>query len=232
MLSVAGFFVLFFGWILFGDKYVVGGDAFAYSYPLRNAAWEMIRGGQLPLWTPHVLSGYPLLSMAQLGLAYPLTWGYLFLDAPRAEQVYILAPFLFAPAFTYAYLRELGRSRTASLFAGLSFAYGGLMTNTYGMNAVPTNALMWLPLLLIVVERARTRPLARSIAFAALVYAMSILTGHGQSFLFVGMLALAYALFLVFANDASHGAQESGHRRNWRTWIEPRRWRPLNRTSE
>ena len=39
----------------------------------------MIRHGQLPLWTPLLLSGYPLLSMAQVGLGYPGTWGYLFL---------------------------------------------------------------------------------------------------------------------------------------------------------
>ncbi|HKP72446.1 MAG TPA: hypothetical protein VJT82_05880, partial [Pyrinomonadaceae bacterium] len=60
VLFVVCFFVLFFGWILFGEKFVVGGDAFAYSYPLRTAAWDALRRGSLPLWTPLVLSGYPL----------------------------------------------------------------------------------------------------------------------------------------------------------------------------
>ncbi|HEX8457745.1 MAG TPA: hypothetical protein VF656_10650, partial [Pyrinomonadaceae bacterium] len=79
LLFNAAFFTLFFNQFLFGDKFIVGGDAFAYSYPLRTVGWEMIRNGQLPLWTPLVLSGYPLLSMSQLAFAYPLTWGYLFL---------------------------------------------------------------------------------------------------------------------------------------------------------
>ena len=226
MLVVVLFCALFFGGAIFRGKFLIGGDAFFQAYPLRAAAWAMIRGGQLPLWTPLVFSGYPLLAMPQLGLAYPLTWGHFFLPAPHAEMIYILAPFLLAPAFTYAYLRETGRSRLAALLGGLSFGYGGLMTNTYGMNAVPTNALMWLPLMLVVVERARTRSLARSIPFAALVYAMSILTGHGQSFLFVGMLALFYALFLAFAGDAPRGAHES-LRRSWRAWFERRRWHPF-----
>jgi len=227
MLVVVLFCALFFGGAIFHGKFLIGGDAFFQAYPLRAAAWEMIRGGQLPLWTPLVFSGYPMLAMPQLGLAYPLTWGHLFLPAPHAEMIYILAPFLLAPAFTYAYLRELGLSRLASLLGGLSFGYGGLMTNTYGMNAVPTNALMWLPLMLCVVERARgRRSLARSIACAALVYGMSILTGHGQSFLFVGMLALFYALFLAFAGDATRGAHASV-RRNWRAWFERRRWHPF-----
>jgi hypothetical protein len=227
------FFCLFFGWAIFRGKFLIGGDVFFYTYPLRSVAWEMIRAGQLPLWTPHVLSGYPLLSMAQLGLGYPLTWGHLFLPARLAEMIYILAPFLLAPAFTYAYARELGRSRLAALLAGLSFGYGGLMTNTYGMNAIPTNALMWLPLLLIVIERARARGLARSVVAAALACAMSLLTGHGQSFLFVAILATAYALFLGFIYDAGDTKRddrenERGNRRvRPRAWFAWRRWLPL-----
>ena len=226
MLVVVVFCALFFGGAIFRGKFLIGGDAFFQAYPLRTVAWEMIRNGQLPLWTPHVFSGYPLLAMPQVGVGYPLTWSHLILSAPRAEMLYILAPFLFAPAFTYAYLRETGRSRLASLLGGLSFGYGGLMTNTYGMNAVPTNALMWLPLLLVVVERARSHTLARSTAYAALVYAMSVLTGHGQSFLFVGMLALVYALFLVFADDGAQDARGS-RRRSWRVRFTLQRLRPF-----
>jgi hypothetical protein len=209
MLCVACFFTLFFGWILFGDKYVVGGDAFAYSYPLRSVAWEMIRAGQLPLWTPYVLSGYPLLSMAQLGLGYPLTWGYLFFAAPRAEHFYILAPFLLAPAFTYAYLRELGRSRLAALLAGLSFAYGGATTGLLGIIGFPNHALMWLPLMLVAVERARraNARFASCLPLAAGAYAMSVLNGYAQGFLYVGLVALAYAVFVSLAVE-SHDAGE------------------------
>jgi hypothetical protein len=228
MLAVVVFGLLLFGRGIFRGESFIGGDVFFYTYPLRAMAWEMIRGGQLPLWTPHVLSGYPLLAMAQLGLGYPLTWGHLFLPARHAEMIHVLAPFLLAPAFTYAYLREVGRSRLGALLAGLSFGYGGLMTNTYGMNGVPTNALMWLPLLLIGIERARRRHLARSVAGVALAYAMSILTGHGQSFLFVGMVASAYALFLAFTDESEEsgevvGRQEGGARAPF-GW---RRLRPL-----
>ena len=54
-------FATVFGWAVFRGKYFVGGDVFFYTYPMRSVAWEMIREGRLPLWTPHVLSGYPLL---------------------------------------------------------------------------------------------------------------------------------------------------------------------------
>src|SRR5689334_11345337 len=120
-------FVLFFWPATLKGRLLVFSDSLIYSYPLRVVAFDALRHGSLPLWTPTLLSGYPLLSMAQLGIGYPLTWFYLFLPGYWAEQVYVLAPYLLTPIFTYAYLREVGGSRLAALLAGLSFTYGGMM---------------------------------------------------------------------------------------------------------
>jgi hypothetical protein len=227
MLVIAAFFAVFFGRFLFGDKFIVGGDAFAYSYPLRSVGWEMIRGGQLPLWTPLVLSGYPLLSMSQLAFAYPLTWGYLFLPGRWAEQIYVLAPFLLSPIFTYAYARETGRSRTAALLAGLAYGYGGAMTGLLGVVGFFTNAMMWLPLLLIAIDRSTAahtrRRFARCLLAASAAYAMSVLTGLAQGFVYVALVATAYALFLALfgaRRDERDGATA-------RSWSSAARWRPV-----
>ena len=122
LLTIVGTFVIYFWQGVFGGYYFVSGDALVYSYPMRKVAWEMVRQGSLPLWTPHILSGYPLLAMAQLGIGYPLTWFYLILPGHLAEHIYVLAPYVLAPIFIFAYLREIGLSRVAALFAGLSFA--------------------------------------------------------------------------------------------------------------
>ena len=207
------FFIASFGRFLSRGQFLIGGDAFFDFHPLRTVAFDMIRSGQLPLWTPLVWSGYPLLSMSQLGIAYPLNWTHLFLPGHWAVQIYVLAPFLLVPAFTYAYVRSIRLSRTAALLAALSFGYGGLMTNTYGMNGAPVNALMWLPLLLCVIERSISRSFIPSLIAATLIYSLSILTGHGQGFFQVGTLALAYALFLALT---------SKHER-----VQWQRWRPF-----
>lgn len=212
-------FCIAFGWAICRGKFLIGGDVFFYTYPMRTVAWRMVRAGTPPIWTPLVLSGYPLLAMMQLGLGYPLTWTHLFLPDHWAEEIYVLAPFLLAPVFTYAYVREVGRSRLAALLAALAFGYGGLTTNTLGMNGIPTNALMWLPLVLVALERARTRPLAGCLLGATVPYALSVLTGHAQSFLIVGFVALAYAIFLGFVPHSGTSAA-----RTWRAWP---RWRPL-----
>ena len=217
---IVGFFALFFWRAVFGGWILVTGDALTYSYPLRVVMWETIRQGALPLWTPLVLSGYPLLSMAQLGVGYPLTWGYLFLPAYLAEQVYVLAPYLLAPAFTYAYAREIGRSRAASLLAGLAFAYGGMMASGLAHAGFMTNAVMWLPLVLIAIERAGKGNFALCLLGATGAFAMTILCGIGQGMVFVCSVALAYALFTVITAEAAEGGRD----RKWRAW---RRWRPL-----
>ncbi|MFL6211179.1 MAG: hypothetical protein ACJ74W_20185 [Pyrinomonadaceae bacterium] len=215
------FFSACFGRFIWRGQFLIGGDVFFYTHPLRTVAWEMIRHGQWPLWTPHVLSGYPLLAMTQLGLGYPLTWAHLLLPSHWAEEIYVLAPFLLAPTFTYVYARTIKRTRTAALLAALSFGYGGLMTNTNGMNGIPTNALMWLPLMLAVLERARTGRFVACLVNATLIYSLSVLTGHGQSFMQVGTLALAYALFLAL-NPSAEQAEVEGQE-----IAQSLRWRPL-----
>lgn len=225
MSAVAIFFLAFFAPTLLAGKFLVAGDSFYYSQPMRAAAWDALRRGELPLWTPSVLAGYPLLSMSQLSLAYPLTWGYAVLPARWAEQLYVLAPFLLAPAFAYAYAREVGRSRLAALLAGLAFAYGGMMASKLGVTGLLTNGVMWLPLVLVAVERARARPFVKCLLGATAAYLMSVLNGHGQSFLYVGLVAAAYAAFLCVAAPAA--SQEVGWRagnlRGLRSWS---RWRP------
>ena len=216
------FFLAFFGWIIFGGKLIVGGDAFVESHPLRAVFWNALARGELQLWTPLIFSGYPLLSIAQLGVGYPLTWVYLVLPSHVAEEVYVLAPFLLAPIFTYAYARELGLSRLASLFAGLSFGYGGMTTIANGVIGLPTNGLMWLPLVLVACERARGEgKFSRCLLGATAAFGMSVLNGHGQSFVYVGAAAFAYALFLSFAPRANVDEQAAVERRRWRTRLRP-----------
>jgi len=221
---LAAFFMILFRRAIFGGDFILNGDAAVESYPLRMVAWEMIRSGSPPLWTPLLLSGYPLLSMAQVAVGYPLTWGYLFLPGHWAEQVYVLAPYLLSPIFTYAYARELGRSRIASMLAGLSFGYGGMILSGIGLNGLMPNAVMWLPLFLIAIERARTRRFIPCLLSGAAAYTMSVLAGVGQGFVYAGTLALAYGVFLVLhpkrPNEQPEAeTEEQGDWRKWRPLI-------------
>ncbi|PWT89024.1 MAG: hypothetical protein C5B55_12080 [Blastocatellia bacterium] len=199
LLSILIFFITFFANSIFGNGYRMAGDSLFYTYPLRAMAWKMIRSGHLPLWTPGILSGYPLLSMAQLGLGYPITWFYLVLPPYLAEKIYVLAPFLLAPVFTYAYLRQVNRSALASLFSALTFGYGGMMASPLSNNGLIPNTFMWLPLFLLVIERSRRSPLIPCVIAATFVYSLSVLSGFAQAFIIVGLVAAGYSLWLALA---------------------------------
>jgi hypothetical protein len=156
--------------------------------------------------------------MSQLGLGYPLTWAHLFLSHYLAEEIYVLLPFLLAPAFTYAFARETGRSRAAALLAALAFTYGGMMTSRLGVTGLRTNGVMWLPLLLIAIERARHTRFATCLLGATAAYTMSVLNGDGQCFVYVGLLAATYAL--IDPARALFNARREGSSvlRSWATW--------------
>ena len=196
------FFVAFFWPAIFSGMCFVGADSLVYFYPMREAAWNMIRDGALPLWTPHIISGFPLLAMTNLGVGYPLTWGYLFLPGHIAEEVYVLAPYLLTPAFIYAYLRTVNCSHLGSLLGGLSFTYGGMMMSGVGQCGLFANAVMWLPLMLIAIERARRGRFLLCLAGAGAAYAMSVLTGVGPMFVYVGLIAVLYGALLSLALKA------------------------------
>ncbi|HKO62952.1 MAG TPA: hypothetical protein VJV03_17465, partial [Pyrinomonadaceae bacterium] len=222
LLVIAGFFIIFFWPLIFGDRYFVTSDAFFYSYPLRTLAWNSVKQGLPPIWTPLLMSGYPLLSMGQIALGYPLTWGYLFLPGYKAEVIYVLAPFLLAPVFTYFYARQLGRSALASLLAGLAFGYGGMMAGMLSNSGYTTNSVMWMPLMLVGIERCRTRPFSSSLLLTTCAYTLSVLNGHAQTYLFIGLLAVAYAVFIGFALTTPTTAEEG-----WSRWLSWKRLKPL-----
>ena len=211
------FFIAFFAKVFISGRFIITGDPFYYSYPLRTVAWNMIGSGQLPLWTPLFLSGYPLLAVAQLGIGYPITWFHLFLPGHVAEQIYALAPFVIAPITTFAYLRTIGRSHLSSIFGGLAFAYGGMMCGILANSGMLTNGFAWAPLVLLFVDRARTRSFTHCLVWASLTYGLAVLGGHGQSYVYVGLLVVAYGLF----TSISVGRFQT---RSWSAWIT---WRPL-----
>jgi len=218
----AAFFAVFFHKGLITRTFYVLGDPFVELHPLRRLAWDMIRHGSLPLWTPHIFSGYPLLSMAQNGLGYPLTWGYLFLPSQWAEQINVLAPYLLAPIFTYFYVRALGKSRLAGILAGLCFGYGGFMASRMANGLMP-NATMWLPLILIPVLKVSNKRFIPCLLWACAAYLMSVLNGTGQGFVWVGITAMAYGFYLSAVETLS--VYRSSDERRLGDLL--RCWRPL-----
>lgn len=161
--------------------------------------------GVFPLWDPHMWGGQPLLAQAQPGIAYFPNW--ILFSMPQKNGAlssdtlhwYIAIIHYMAAIFCFLLCRSLGRSRPASMLAGLIFS----LMSFVGTTAWPqmTNGAVWIPLVFLFLLRAVriNRPLS-SAALSGFFLGVSWLSGHHQVPLFCSLAAAGVWLFYTFRN--------------------------------
>ena len=170
-------------------------------YEVQAQAWH---DGVFPMWDPYNWAGQSLLGQMQPGGAFPLNWP-LFLTPLENGHIdlrwihwHFVLMHVLAALFMYALVHELGRSRYASVLAGVAFGCGGYLAATYWPQKV--NGAIWIPLIFLLFHRmARAEdPFGRwaNAAFCGGAIGMSLLSGHHQSPMYI-LLALT-GLFLYF----------------------------------
>jgi len=179
------------------------GDIYELHYPLRSVYAEGLRRWALPLWTPNVMGGYPLLAEGQLGALYPpnLVLHALF-PVPVALNIFILGHFVLAGIGAYAFARQLKLGRLASVCTGLVYALGGFMVaHLNHINIVACAA--WMPWLFLLTERIlgtdSPEHRARDPALLGCIVGLELLAGHAQIALLTLAATGAYALYLTWA---------------------------------
>ena len=123
-------------------------------YQVQARAWNE---GIFPMWDPFQWAGQPLLGQMQPGAAFPLNWP-LFL-APlddgsinlRWVHWHFVLMHLLAALFMYALVRQLARSRYASIIAGFAFACTGYISSTGWPQMI--NGAIWIPLVFLLFHR-------------------------------------------------------------------------------
>ncbi len=152
--------------------------------------------GHFPMWDPNSWTGQPLLGQGQPGAAYPLNWlmfwmplnnhGWLRQDV--LHWYYVLIHFL-AAWTCFGFVRELGRSRGASIIAGCIFALGGYVAYTDWPQML--NGAVWAPLVFLYIFRvARGERVLASSLLSGFFLGVTWLVGHHQLPLFVSLAAL------------------------------------------
>jgi hypothetical protein len=156
------------------------GDGAALHFPLRAAAWETWRGGEIPGWNPGIFLGTPLLAAYRPGLLFPLMPLLALLSPFSAFQVMVLLSLSLSAVLAFVYVKRLGAERVGAYFAGLSFALGpylvGHLEDTATLLAAPL-----LLLLLIAVEAQITRGGPARAAALAGSLALLLLAGSPEA---------------------------------------------------
>lgn len=193
--------VVLFRSFIFTDLLLYGSDTFAMGYMARLFFAEQLAQGVFPLWNPLLLGGTPFLdSLAGGDSLYPpsvlLLW---LLDPARSLGWKLVLHVFIAGLAMYGWCRALGRSRMASMVAGIGFmAAPYLVTLVFPGHDGKLFVTALTPLVFWAAERCLTgRGLLAFSGLAASV-ALVILTTHFQMayFLFgaVGVYTIVRAI--------------------------------------
>lgn len=194
-----GLAVFAFREFIFSDRMLFGSDTLGLGYVARAFYAEALRTlGTIPGWAPDILGGTPFLEALSGGDAlYPPSLALLLaLEPYRALGWKLVLHVVAAGFFMFGWIRAVGASRGAALFAGTAYMLAPFFVSLVQPGhdgKIFVTALA--PLLFWAVERHFSAAGLRTFATIALVVGLIILTTHFQMayFLFGGV-----GLFAIF----------------------------------
>jgi len=171
-------------------------DVVSIIYPWRIYGIGLLKEGIWPLWIPHALSGTPLLANFQSGLFYPLNLLFLIFSNVNAWSIYIIFQPILASLFCYLFLKNLKLSNFASLIGSFIFAFSGFMIVWLEYGILGHSGL-WLPLILLVINKLFEKPSFNWIVIGALAVSLSVLAGSAQISFLVFLVSLFYVIYKI-----------------------------------
>lgn len=169
-------------------------DAVSIFYPLRSYATNLIKQGQLPLWNPLMFGGSPLIASQPVGLYFPTILFYLIFSTPMAWTLQIMSQVIFACVFMFLLARHLGLNKLPSIFASISFGFGGFSLIWLEWNSHAT-ASAFLPLLILLEDKLiKTKKIKWGIALS-FALALQIFVGYFPVTIFSLVAMVVWFLF-------------------------------------
>lgn len=193
--------VLLFREAFFLRQFFYRGNLLLHALPNGEFGAQWLGKGVLPLWNPYTFCGYPWLADPLNAVFYPLHM-VLFVVAGGAVAINleILLHFWLAGMFMFAFVRGQGRSVSAALAAGSVFMLNGFLVDYYDQ-LEGLRTMVWLPLLLLCVQRGAGARSCRWALLAGIVLGVQFHGGHFQYATYNTLLAFAYFLFVEVRTD-------------------------------
>ena len=195
--------LLFAGYstVLLGLQTFVYRDFGYFSYPIAFYFRESFWHGELPLWNPLSCCGVPFLAQWNTQVLYPPALFYLLLPLVWALPVFCLLHLYLGGVGMYFLARRWTGNSFAAAFAGISFAFSGLVLNSL-MWPATIAGFGWMPWVVLSVELAWCEG-SRWLPLAALVGALQMLTGAVEVILLTWVLLGALCIADAFSRERS-----------------------------
>jgi len=157
-----------------------------FSYPIAQHFRESFWRGEIPLWNSLNSCGTPFLAQWNTQVLYPPALFYLLLPLSWSLGVFCLLHLFLGGLGMYFLVRHWTHNSFAAAFAGIVFAFNGLMLNSL-MWPATIPGLGWMPWVVWLTEQA-WREGGRKVFIAALVGALQMLSGAVEVIFFTWAL--------------------------------------------
>ncbi len=199
LLVMSGVLALFFAPALLSADQFLFRDAGRMHWPVKRYVAEQLRAGHLPEWNPYGGLGVPFVAGAIDAVQHPFNLLLLVLPFEVGFKLWVLLSYLVAASGGYAWARQLGRSWSASLAAGLAFALSGFLVGSSD-NLTYLTTLAALPWVFASAHAWLEQGGAGRLAFAGLASGVCAAGGDPQAWGFAVISLPAYALLVQGAH--------------------------------
>jgi hypothetical protein len=170
-------------------------DPFYVFYPQRYFFTASLQRWMYPLWNPHIFGGQPVMGDTLAQTFYPPNLvAATFLSAARALPVLAWFHLTLTGFSMFAFLRFLRLRPNSALFGAVAWMLNGNAV-VWLENPFRLSTLAWMPAVFLFYELALRRRRIGPGVVAGFLYGLSILGGHTQFALGIGVALAAYALF-------------------------------------
>jgi len=184
-------------------RLVVGGQVLYWALPSSQfVPWRVLANdalleGRLPLWTPLVGMGAPLMANLQSAVFYPPNLLALLLPPEIAVSVLAVLHLSFAGVGMARLARRLELNDFGVAITGLAFCLSSYLTARLWFITI-NNAMAWLPWIVLAASPCATLKLKDLLILSALI-ALQLLAGHAQSSFYTLLIAGARLIWHSFA---------------------------------
>jgi hypothetical protein len=202
--AIAGLLVLcaiFFWQVIFGAGNFWE-DAVQLEFPNRVFARNSLLHFEFPHWNPYSFNGMPFFATQLPGVLYPLNFLISFLPLSLGPFWYLLQLLMvlhsaISGITMFFFLKNKKFSIGAGFFGAVSYMFCGFIV-THAVHPMMINIVVWLPLILMLLEKAMLTEKFHFALMGGLVLGATTLAGHPQltfyEFLFVAVYSLAVFL--------------------------------------
>ena len=165
------------------------------------------RDGEFPFWNPYTMAGHPIYADGVTRTLSPFLLFYKFFDVPLGYSFARLLELMLAAVLMYVFLVAIGAGARGALMGALVFGFSAhSMLHLTGLGW--WGGLMWLPLILLFVDRAIRRGSFLNAMLAGVCLAAQFFCGYlPNQIYYVGAVILYY---LFFAFRARRGESSRG----------------------